>query len=124
VPRPAPTRSELLDLAWERVGATGPYDFVRKVGLGELGYQRYTRWRRGGPIRYEDAWKLLDALGWLRTDPTPLEAAEDLIRRLDAGERIPRRHRERVAVQVERVAEALPGVVARLRGVQADQQSP
>lgn len=46
----------------------------------------------------------------------PMDAAEDLVRRLDAGERVPAEQLERVAAQVEETGRLCGRLAARLRG--------
>lgn len=125
---PAPDRMALLAAVSEKLGVTpnasGAYKLAQKLRLGPDGYQKTRRWWLGGPIRYEDAWVLLDALGWIQMQPRPLELAEELVRQLESGQPVSQRDRERAAKAVERVALRLPGLVAFLReGHQAERRS-
>jgi hypothetical protein len=111
-----PTRRELIDAAYAKLEANGPTDFARKLGLGVGGYLKVYRWtRQDGRLDYEDTIRMLDVLGWLRTEETPADLAAEFVRRLDAGEKIPARDRERVAAQVEALAGAYLRLAERLR---------
>lgn len=120
----APSRRELLNAVAEKLGVPGPdndtgpsgaYQLAKNLDLGTDGYQKARRWYKGGPIQYEDAWKLLEAIGWIKTESSPIDVAADYIRRLEEGEKIPKRERERAAVQLERLGASLPRLAERLR---------
>lgn len=106
----------------EKLGTREPYQVAKRLGLGVEGYQKARRWiEQDKPLRWEDAALMLDILGWLRTEETPIEQIEAYIKRLDAGERIPARDRERVAARADRLGQDLHHLAERIReGVRAE----
>lgn len=57
------TRVEFVDAVWDALGASGPTDFARKLGLGPDGLQKVRRWRQGGRLDYEDVTLMLAKTG-------------------------------------------------------------
>ena len=58
------SRTEFIEAVWEDLGAKGPTDFARKLGLGPDGLQKVRRWRHGGRLDYEDVMQMLARTGW------------------------------------------------------------
>lgn len=109
-------------MAWDKVQPDSKVDFYRRLNLDPA--QATQRLRRvceqGGELHYDEAWAMMDALGWIQLERRPLDLAEELVTQLDAGERIPRRELERAAKAVDLVASELPRLADRLRaGAQA-----
>jgi len=106
-----------VEAVYERLGAVSWADFARKAGLS---YASVMEWRgkRSGPSA-ANLIRMLQATGHLdegaRFTERPIEVAEELVRRLDAGETFPKAELERVAKLVERAAAPLPHLAARLR---------
>ena len=59
-----PSSISFVQSVWNQIGATGPTDFARRLGLGPDGLQKVRRWRRGGRLDYEDVMRMLEVTGW------------------------------------------------------------
>lgn len=97
--------------------ATGATAFARALGWETAKTQQdFRRWTKDGALPdYNETWDMLEALGWIQVEARPIDEAEDLVRRLNAGETFPRRRLERAATAAERVAADLLRLAERLR---------
>jgi len=92
-------------------------DFYRALGLDAAqAEQRIRRVRAGGQLHYREAWAMLDALGWIRQEPAAIDVIVDYVNKLDAGEKVSTRERERVAKLVDRLEAQIHALAARVRG--------
>jgi len=111
----APSATELIDRAWTKLAPASKRDFFRKLGLDAAdAAQRLRRVSDGKPLHYDEALAMLKVLGLLRK-PSPIEVAEEIVTRLDAGETVPKRERETIAKALDQMSQSLPRLAERLR---------
>lgn len=114
-----PDQEELLRLAKAKLGispkgrATGDTELARRLGW-DTGTARQ-RVRRGSGLTYEQTWSLLDALGWIKTEFSNLELIENAVKRLDEGEAVPKKERDRLAARADDLSGYLKLLGVRLR---------
>lgn len=98
--------------------ATGDTALARALGWDTANTrQRIRRWEREGKLpSYQETWAMLNALGWIRREPAPIDVIEDYVTSLDAGAKVSARERERVARLADRLETQVHRLAARVRG--------